>query len=316
MNAGRDSEAPSHYLQVIDLSPREFEELLDLAELMAVEAPDPALFAAGQIVTCYFEQPSTRSRVSFAAAAHRLGMLPVLLGPGDLQLQRGEAIRDTALALSEYSSAVVIRASEQGFIEDFARYSKSPVINAMTKQHHPCQALTDLLTIRQIVGQLSGLRLAFVGPFTNVARSLLQAAAITGIDMVVACPAGYEPDSDTLDLARAAAVAQGSQIHVLAQPQDAVVDADVVYTDGWISMGEEDEAERRYRDLRTYQVSEELMNLAKPGAVFMHCLPARRGEEVAGEVIDGPRSLVWRQVANHVPAEQALIRWLIMKRAH
>ena len=269
------------YLRVAALEPAELVALLDRSEAFKREPLRRNEALRGQSVACYFAKPSTRTRVSFEAAAYRLGALPIMLRPDELQLGRGEPISDTARVLASYCAAIVIRTFEQSDVEEVAANSTVPVVNALTDDHHPCQALADLLTLREHFDELTGLRVAYVGADNNVARSLAEAGALAGMDVVVASP-----------------------------PQDpfaAVRGAQAVYTDVWVSMGEDDQRDELVRQLERYRVTEELMAAADPEAVFLHCLPAHRGEEVATEVIDGPRSLVFRQAANRLPTEQAVL---------
>jgi ornithine carbamoyltransferase len=248
---------------------------------------------------CFFEKPSTRTRVSFAAAAERLGMMPLLLRPDELQLGRGETIEDTARTLSGYAAAIVVRTFAHETVEQLASAATVPVINALTDAHHPCQALADLLTLRERFGRLEGLRVAFVGAGNNVATSLIEAGSLAGVEVVVACPPGYEP---------------GIPGQIVGDPYEAVAGADAVYTDVWVSMGEEDERERRLATFQPYQVDARLMAAAGEDAVFMHCLPAHRGEEVTADVIDGPQSIVWQQAENRLPTEEALVLALVARR--
>jgi len=288
---------PRHYLRVADLDASGLGAALELAAHMK-ERPHGFIEALrGDTVVCFFEKPSTRTRVSFAAAAERLGMLPVVLGPADLQLGRGETIEDTARTFAGYASAVVVRTFAQETVERMAAVSRVPVVNALTDDHHPCQALADLLTLKERFGTLDGLRIAFVGDFDNVAVSLAEAAPLCGFELVVACPPGYEQDV--------------AGAHVVRDPYEAVSDANAVYTDVWVSMGDEAERSRRMGDFAPYQVDEALMDAARADAVFMHCLPAHRGEEVTGAVIDGPHSVVWQQAENRLPTEEAILYALI-----
>ena len=290
---------PSHLLEIGDLEPASIDTLLDLAESMK-ERPHGFVEALrGDTVVCYFEKPSTRTRVSFAAAAERLGMLPLLLGPDELQLGRGETIEDTARTLAGYASAVVVRTFAQETVRRIAAVSNVPVINALTDEHHPCQALADLLTLRERFGRLEGLKVAYVGDGNNVATSLLQAATLVGIEAVAACPPGHEPP------------VEGAA--VTADPLEAATGAHAVYTDVWVSMGDAEGAARRAA-LAPYQVDARLLAAAKPDAVFMHCLPAHRGEEVTAEVIDGPQSVVWQQAENRLPTEETLLLALVTRR--
>ena len=299
---------PGDLLRVADLTRKQLFEVLDLAARMKADPKGWVTSHPGQTLALIFEKPSTRTRVSFAAAAQRLGLLPVSLSPSELQLGRGETVADTARALSAYASAIVVRTFSQQLLIEMAEGASVPVINALTDEHHPCQALADLMTIRERLGHLEGVRLAYVGDGDgNVVHSLMEAAALTGMDLAIACPAGYRPRAEIPP----DAVWPGGQITVLDDHIAAVSGADAVYTDVWVSMGEEQERTRRLARLRRFQVTPELMGRAKPGAFFLHCLPAHRGEEVAAEVIDGPASAVWQQAANRLPTEQALLHLLI-----
>jgi ornithine carbamoyltransferase len=283
---------PTDLLRIADLTAAEMAALLDLAAAMKAEPYGWHDALAGESVACYFTKPSTRTRVSFEAAAHRLGALPIMLRPDELQLGRGEPIADTARVLSSYCAAIVIRTFAQSDVEEVAAAAAAPVINALTDDHHPCQALADVLTLRERFGSLEGLPVAYVGDGNNVARSLIEAAGLTGIDLRLACPGGYRPDVPA---------------NVVDDPAEAVAGALAVYTDVWVSMGEDAERGRRLADLSAYQVDPALMALAAPQAIFLHCLPAHRGEEVATAVIDGPQSAVWDQAANRLPTEQAAL---------
>jgi ornithine carbamoyltransferase len=299
--------APADYLRVSDLDEAQFAALLDLASAMKHDPGGWRGALPWQSVACYFEKPSTRTRVSFAAAAHRLGMHPQVLRPDELQLGRGETIADTARTLAGFCAAIVMRTYAQATIDEVADHSSVPVINALTDDHHPCQALADFLTLRETFGRLDGLRLAYIGDSDNVARSLMEAGALTGTEVVVASPVAYEPEA--LEMRAVSEFVDGHHGHVsvVHDPFDAVAGAHAVYTDVWVSMGDEADAERRMQELRPYQVTAELMLAAEPQAVFMHCLPAHRGQEVAAEVIDGPSSVVWAQAANRLPTEQAVL---------
>ena len=299
-----------HLTRILDLRAHELEALLDLAqELKDDESTVGAL--EGHSIACIFEKPSTRTRVSFAAAIARLGATPIALSPQELQLGRGESIADTARSLSGYVDAIVIRTFAQETVLELARAASVPVVNALSDTHHPCQALADLLTIREAFGDLSGRRLAFCGDGgSNVAHSLLEAGALMGVDVTIACPPEYAPDPEILHLARAAAEDTGTELQVVHDPQIAVAGVHAVYADVWASMGEEAERDARIAALAPYQVTEGLMALAQPGAIFLHCLPAKRGEEVAAAVIDGPQSAVWQQSGNRLPTEEAVLLML------
>jgi ornithine carbamoyltransferase len=301
-------------LRISDLHPDELEALLDLAAAMRADPNDWRGALDGQTLACYFTKPSTRTRVSFQAAAWRLGMLPVMLRPDELQLGRGEPLADTARVLSSYAAALVVRTYAQADVDALAAAATVPVINALTDQHHPCQALADLLTLRDRFGPLDGLRIAYVGDGNNVANSLMQAAPLLGLEIAIATPHGYEADPTILKAARAAGRERAGRIVVNHDPRLAVMGAHAVYTDVWVSMGQEAERSERVAVLEPYRVDERLMSLAATDAIFLHCLPAHRGDEVADEVIDGPASAVWEQAANRLPTEQALLYALIAGR--
>jgi len=296
------------FTRVADLTRDELRDLLDLALAMKTAPAHCENTLRGEAIACIFEKPSTRTRVSFAAAIARLGATPVSLSPQELQLGRGESIADTARSLSGYVSAIVIRTFAQRTVDELARWATVPVVNALSDEHHPCQALADLLTIEEVFGDTAGRRLAFVGDGgDNVAHSLLEIGALAGLDVTVACPHGYEPDEQVIADARRLAQLSGAELTVVHDPVAAVADADAVYADVWASMGEESERDARAAVLAPFQVTAELMALARPEAIFLHCLPAKRGEEVAAAVIDGPQSVVWQQSANRMPTEEALL---------
>ncbi len=301
---------PSDLLRIADLTATQLNALLDLADEMK-NGPTwwthPRNHAA---IACLFDKPSTRTRVSFEVAAHRLGMLPIMLRPDELQLGRGEPLADTARVLSSYTAGIVVRTFAQSTLDELADAASIPVVNALTDDHHPCQALADLLTLRRHYGYLEGIRLAYVGDGNNVAHSLMEAGALSGMHVTVATPEGYEPHPDVTRTTMESAGAHGGSINVMHDARSAVTNADAVYTDVWVSMGEDAERARRLTDLQAYQVNETLMRAAAPGAVFMHCLPAHRGLEVTADVIDGPSSIVWEQAANRLPTEQATLRTL------
>jgi ornithine carbamoyltransferase len=289
-----------HLLRIADLVPAELEALLELASAMKAEPQGWLGSLRGESVACYFSKPSTRTRVSVEAAVHRLGALPIMLRPDELQLGRGEPIADTARVMSSYCAAIVIRTFAQSDVQEMADAATVPVVNALTDDHHPCQALADLLTLRERFGDLRGLPIAYVGDGNNVAHSLMEAATLAGMDLRLACPPGYEPDPAITEAA-------GNAVRVVSDPREAVAGVRAVYTDVWVSMGEDAERARRLTDLAAYRVDAALMALAAPGAAFLHCLPAHRGEEVAAAVIDGPASAVWQQAANRLPTEQAVL---------
>ena len=302
---------PRHYLSVSSLTPDELARLVSLARRMKAEpAAWRGAVPAGKLAML-FDKPSTRTRVSFEAAAVNLGMHPLMLRPDELQIGRGEPPQDTARVLSRMVDAIAWRTFSQAKLEAFASFASIPVINALTDEHHPCQALADLMTIEESIGSLAGRRLAYVGDGNNVAHSLIEAGALAGMHVVLATPEGYEPDDVIVSGARDRARETGASIEVVHDPASAVLGADAVYTDVWTSMGEEKEREDRMRAFAGYVVTPGLMDLAAPGAIFLHCLPAHRGEEVEDAVIEGPRSRVWDEAENRLWTEQAVLSALI-----
>jgi ornithine carbamoyltransferase len=258
-----------------------------------------------------FDKPSTRTRVSLEAAAFGLGMLPIVLRPDELQLGRGETIADTARVLSRYLSALTIRTFAQATVEEVAANSTIPIVNALTDEHHPCQALADVMTLEEEFGTLAGLRLTYVGDGDNVCHSLAQAAALGGFRLVVATPPGYEPDAAIIADARRAAALSGGEIELTHDPRAAVDGVDAIYTDVWTSMGREAEEGVRHEAFKGFQVDAALMARAARHAIFLHCLPAHRGVEVTNAVIDGGQSRVWDQAENRLHTELALLYMLI-----
>jgi ornithine carbamoyltransferase len=296
------------FTRVSDLTPSGLGHVLRLAEELKHDDARVSSLLRGRVVACIFEKPSTRTRVSFAAAVARLGGTALTLSPQELQLGRGESVADTARSLSGYCAAIVIRTYAQQTVDELAAWATVPVVNALSDEHHPCQALADVLTVAETFGGVAGRRLAFVGDGgDNVAHSLLDACALTGMNVTVACPHEFRPHPELLARALELAKHTGAELSVVDDPQGAVAGADAVYADVWASMGEEDDRARRRRILGPYQVTESLMRRASPDAIFLHCLPAKRGEEVAAAVIDGPHSAVWRQSANRLPTEEALL---------
>ena len=299
------------YLTVLSLGPERFRALLDLAHRMKGDPAPWRTALAGRKLALIFDKPSTRTRVSFEAAAWALGMLPMVLRPDELQIGRGEPPADTARVLSRYVDAVAIRTFEQASLEELARHASIPVINALTNEHHPCQALADLMTFEEAFGSPVGRRLAYVGDGNNVAHSLIEACALAGVHVVLATPERYEPDPAVVAAARQVAATTGGSVEVVRRPEAAVRDADAVYTDVWTSMGAEAEREARQAAFAGFVVTAKLMDLARPEAVFLHCLPAHRGEEVTDEVIEGPRSRVWDEAENRWWTEMAVLYWTI-----
>jgi ornithine carbamoyltransferase len=297
------------FISVLDADPHDLTLLLDSAarvKRVRGGAGDRRILA-GKCLAMVFEKASTRTRVSFEVGMEELGGHAIFLNPNDLQLGRGEEIRDTARVLSRYVAGVMIRAFKHGTIEEFARYSTIPVINGLSDREHPCQILGDLLTLREHFGSTDGLSVAWIGDGNNVCHSLILAAAMAGLDLSVASPARYRPDQGIVEAARAA----GAKIQVTADPREAARDADALYTDVWVSMGEEAEREERLAAFRGYTIDTNLLSIASPDAVVLHCLPAHRGEEITGEVLEGPQSIVWDQAENRLHTEKALLASLL-----
>ena len=298
---------PTDLLRITDLSPAQLEALLDLAATMKARPHGFVEALRGESVALYFEQPATRTRVSFAAAAERLGMAPIALRQDELRLGRDEPVSDTGLILSAYVAAIVARVFSHRLLEELAAAATVPVVNALSDDHHPCQALADLLTLRERFGELRGLKVAFVGAGNNVAHSLLEAGALAGMRVAVASPLGLGPRIEVLERVAWIADDTGAALTATDDPVAAVTAADAVYTDLWPSVGEEADIHERRGALASYQVDAALMTHAKPEAIFLHRLPAHRGEEVAAEVIDGPQSAVWQQAENRLPTEEAVL---------
>jgi ornithine carbamoyltransferase len=285
-------------------------ELADeLKEKQKWNVPHPYL--QGKSLGMIFQKSSTRTRVSFEVAMYQLGGYPLFLSAADLQLRRGESVADTARVLSRYLDGIMIRTFAHNDVKELADYASIPVINGLTDLLHPCQVLADLQTIKEKKGKLSGLKLAFVGDGNNVCNSLMFGCAKVGIDIAVATPKGYEPDEEIVYLAKQDALKHGVTVEITNNPVEAVKDADVVVTDVWASMGQEAEKALRVREFTPYQVNEKLVSHARPDYIFLHCLPANRGEEVTEEVIDGPNSVVWDEAENRLHSQKALLALLL-----
>lgn len=286
-----------HFLEVDDLGADELADVLDLSE----EA-DPPPVLAGRGVALLFEKPSVRTRASMELAVVQLGGHPVTLRPDEVGLDAREPTEDVGRVLSQYCAALGARVFDHSTVERLAGAASVPVVNLLSDRSHPCQALADLLTLRQRWGSLQGRTLAWVGDGNNVCRSLLLAGSLAGMALRVAAPPGYEPDAE---------VVRSTGAEVIPDPAKAVAGADAVCTDVWASMGQEDEAAERRVAFAGFTVDDDLMALAGPDAVFLHCLPAHRGEEVTASVLEGPASLVWQQAANRMHAQRGLLRWLV-----
>jgi ornithine carbamoyltransferase len=311
-------ELPSHlkgrdFLRIADWPAGDLRPLLDLAAELKQgrrERQATALLP-GRSIGLIFEKPSTRTRVSFAVGVAELGATAVPLATGDMQLGRGETIRDTALVLSRYLDAIVIRTYRQDDVVALAQHADIPVVNALTDEFHPCQALADVLTIHERFGAFEGVRVAFIGDGNNVCHSLMAACASLGIGFTASTPAGYEPHPEAVGQARAAALESGAPLELVRDPRDAARGADVLYTDVWTSMGQDAERDRRRRDFAAYRVDDELLALASERAIVMHDLPAHYGEEIVEEVLHGPRSAAWDQAENRLHAQKALLALIV-----
>jgi ornithine carbamoyltransferase len=263
---------------------------------------------SGRSVGLLFEKPSTRTRVSFEVATYQLGGQALYLSPKEIQIGRGETVSDTARVLSRYLGAIVLRTNNHSTVEEFASSATVPVINGLSDLHHPCQALADLMTLLEAKGRTSGLRLGFVGDGNNVANSLIEAAAKAGIDLTLACPEGFDPDAAVLAAAMREA---GGTIRVVRDPVEAARGADALYTDVWVSMGQEQETVRRKETFRPFQINDALLRHAKEDVIVLHCLPAHRGEEITDEVMDGSHSVVFDQAENRLHTEKAILEFLV-----
>src|SRR6186997_62525 len=301
------------FTRIGDWSGDDLTRVLELADELKEEQRrrEPHHLLPGRTLGMIFQKPSTRTRVSFEVGIAELGGRGLYLSAGDLQLGRGETIRDTGTVLSRYLDAIMIRTFEQDDVEQLAEHADIPVINGLTDYSHPCQALADLMTIRERLDRLSGVRLAYLGDGNNVCVSLMVGAARFGMRFVAATPQGYEPDADAVTAARRAAVQMGGTVELVRDPLEAARDADVVYTDVWTSMGQEEEAERRRADLAQYRIDDDLLTLAASDAIVLHCLPAHYGEEITEEVLYGPHSAVWDQAENRLHSQKALLALVV-----
>jgi ornithine carbamoyltransferase len=254
-----------------------------------------------------FEKPSTRTRVSFEVAIMQLGGNSLYLRSDELQLKRGEPIKDTARVLSGYLDAIIIRANKHQDILEFARFAEIPIINGLSELEHPTQTICDLLTIKEIKKKLKGLKICWIGDGNNVCNSLILGASLLGMDISVACPIGYEPNKDILKKAEEISLQTGSRIEITHDPKKSAMDADVLYTDVWISMGQDEEAEKRIKDFQGFQINESILKIAKKESIVMHCLPAHRGMEITEDVLEGSKSVVWQQANNKLHGAKGIL---------
>ena len=297
------------FTRISGWSPAELELALDLARELKVERArrKELRLLPGRTVGLIFRKPSTRTRISSEVGIAELGGMALYVPAADLQLGRGESTRDTALVLSRFLSGIVIRTFDQAEVEEYAEHATIPIVNGLTDASHPLQALADAMTIRERFGTLAGVRVAYLGDGNNVCNSLMRIAARTGMHLSAACPDGYRPDPEVVASCREDAAANGATIELVEDPRDAVTDAQVLYTDVWTSMGQEDEHERRLRDLAPFRLDEEKLALGAPDAVAMHCLPAHVGEEITEGVLYGDRSAVWDQAENRLHVYKAVL---------
>jgi len=309
MLAVADSLKGRSFTRVADWSRDELLAVLDLAdELKRLQAArEPHHLLPGRTLGMIFQKPSTRTRVSFEVGIYQLGGTALYLSAGDLQLGRGETIKDTAVVLSRYLDGIMIRTFAQADVEELAEHASIPVINGLTDSSHPCQALADVMTIRERFARFDGLKVVYLGDGNNVCASLMVACAKLGMDFVAATPAGYRPDDEAVRIARDA----GGSVELVDDPRAAVEGADVLYTDVWTSMGQDAEREQRLRDLAGYGIDAELVARAGEGAIVLHCLPAHYGEEITEDVLYGPQSAVWDQAENRLHAQKALMTLVI-----
>lgn len=294
------------FLSIKDLKKEELLNLVDRGIEIKRAGRSVSRSLTGRTIGLLFDKASTRTRVSFEIAMFRLGGQTIFLSRAATQMSRDESVQDTARVLSRYLDGLIIRTYSQEGIEEMARWADIPVVNALTDLYHPCQVLSDLMTVKENRDNLGDLKVAWVGDGNNVAHSWINAAGILGFDLYLACPGDYCPRPDVL--ARA-----GSNIHVLDDPREAVAGADVINTDVWVSMGQDEEREKRIRDFKGFQLNQSLVKLAKPDVLVMHCLPAHREEEITSEVLDGPHSIVFDQAENKLYLHQALLERLLLK---
>ena len=301
----------SDFLSVDDVTVEELAQLLDEAEQIKEKPQLVSDALGGKQVALIFEKPSTRTRVSFEGAVTSMGGAAIVLRGDELQLGRGETIEDTGRVLSRYVDAIVVRTFGQDRLERLAEASTVPVVNALSDFEHPCQCLADLLTIREKKRDVPGVKLAYIGDGNNVAHSLMFGGAMAGFEVRLACPEGHEPFPQVADRSTEIGARTGGKTFVTNVVAEAAAGADVLYTDVWASMGEEDEADAKKERFRGYQINQDVVDLADPDAIVMHCLPAHRGEEITADVLDGPRAVVWDQAENRLHAQKALLAWLL-----
>ncbi|HKZ56823.1 MAG TPA: ornithine carbamoyltransferase [Thermodesulfovibrionales bacterium] len=296
------------FLRLRDFSSEEIDHLLKRALELKSGKDSNKCPLIGRNIGLIFEKASTRTRVSFEVGIYQLGANSIYLNPKEIQLGRGETIHDTAKTLSRYLDAIVIRTFSHNTLIDFASSSSIPVINGLSDLLHPCQALGDMMTVLEKKGKLKGINLSYIGDGNNVANSLIEASSMMGINLKIACPKGFEPDTEVLKEQKASAK---SEIKIVRDIKDAAMGADVLYTDVWISMGQEKEEKQKKKKFKAYQLNSKILSYAKKDAIVLHCLPAHRGEEITDDVIDSPQSAVFDQAENRLHTQKALLEFLL-----
>ena len=301
------------FLRVNDWEPDDLMTLLEVADRLKArqEQRIDHHYLPGRTLGMIFQKPSTRTRVSFEVGISHLGGTGLYLAAGDLQLGRGETVKDTARVLSRYLDGIMIRTFKQSDVDELAAHADIPVINGLTDEFHPCQALADVMTIRECFESFEGVRVAYLGDGNNVCHSLMVACAKLGMHFTAATPQGYEPSEEVVGWAEVAAQQSGGSVAVVREPIEGAAGADVLYTDVWTSMGQDEEREARLQDLAMYRIDDDLLRLASDRAVVLHCLPAHYGEEITEDVLYGPRSAVWDQAENRLHAQKALMALVI-----
>ncbi|MBU2591114.1 MAG: ornithine carbamoyltransferase [Nitrospinota bacterium] len=300
-------------LRVSDLSRSDIEEIFELTDTLKKKRERGEVYAplAGKTLGLIFSKASTRTRISFEAGMLQLGGHSIYLDQHNLQMSRGESIKDSARIFSAYLDGVVIRTFSHVEVEELAMTAMIPIINGLTDTHHPCQILADLYTIKSRLGRLEGVKIAYIGDGNNVVNSLMEGAAIFGMELTISTPKGYEPDADILKMSEEVAAEAGGKISLCRDPMEAARKADILYTDVWISMGQEKERAKREKDFKGYQINNKILKQASKDALVMHCLPAHRGEEITAEVIDGDRSIVFEEAENRLHVQKAVLQLLL-----
>lgn len=297
-----------HFLTIFDLTAQEIAAVIKRAIQLKAGKDAGTCPLIGKSIGLIFEKASTRTRVSLQVGIYQLGAQALYMNPKEIQIGRGETVSDTARVLSRYLDAIIIRTVSHKTLEEFTSYASIPIINGLSDIHHPCQALADLMTVREKKGSLKKIRLAYIGDGNNVANSLIEAASLTGMRLILACPRGYEPDSG---IYKKATRVSKNAIKLVTNPEEAASNADVLYTDVWVSMGQEKETAKRRKRFEKYQLNAGLLALAKHDAIVLHCMPAHRGEEITSDVMDGKQSVVFDQAENRLHTQKALLEFLL-----